>query len=167
MKMDIRQIFLGVRLLIRLCWPATVFIGLCTGILIAFGGFLQFLSNITRDGRFIGGSWLLLLIFYIIFGVALIRFNAHLIHRSFGSEELRIQRRMATLSGLPFYAVCLLFLSMNIYNFFDPNVGGPAAFFGVAGFFGFILISCSYFLLIRFFLGRLATIAHRKDREKL
>ncbi len=83
MKMNIRQIFLGARLLVRLCLPATVFIGLCTGIFIAFIAFLQFLENITRDERFFGGSWLSLLIFYIIAGVALIRFNARLIHSSF------------------------------------------------------------------------------------
>src|ERR1700730_6890196 len=107
MKITIRQIFLGVRLFIRLCLPATVFIGVCTGIFIAFISFLQFLSSITRDYRFIGEAWLLLFIFYIIFGVAFISFNARLIHRSFGSEELRVQRRMAVLSGLPFCGLCL------------------------------------------------------------
>src|SRR5436190_20482046 len=102
MKINMTQIFLGVRLLVRLCLPATLFIGLCTGIFIAFIAFLQFLGNITRDGRFMGGSWLSLFIFYIICGVALIRFNVRLIHRSFGSEEVRVQRRMAFLSGFPF-----------------------------------------------------------------
>src|SRR5437763_11160529 len=98
MKTTMRQIFLGIRLLVRLCLPATVFIGLCTGMLLPFNLVLQMLDQIAP--RFIDGAWSSLLIFYIVFGVALICFNAHLIHRSFGSEELRVQRHMAALSGL-------------------------------------------------------------------
>ena len=153
MEITIRQILLGVRLLIRLCLPATVFIGLCTGIFIAFIAFLPFLNNITRDVRFFGGAWLSLFIFYIIFGVAFIRFNARLIHNSFGSEELRVQRRMAALSGLPFYALCLLFLMTGIifYSFYSdaPDVCASTVFISMVGFLGFGLVSFSYSILIR------------------
>jgi hypothetical protein len=107
----------------------------------------------------------LLLTFYIILGVAFTRFNARLIHGSFGSEELRVQRRMAALSGLPFYAFCLLFLMTGIivYSFyFDaPDVCASIVFISIVGFLGFGLISFSYLLLIRSFLGRLAIIAHQ------
>ena len=153
MKITLRQIFLGTRLFIRLCLPATVFIGLCTGIFIAFILFLQFLNTITRDDRFFGGAWLLLFIFYIIFGVALIRFNARLIHSSFGSEELRVQRRRAALSGLPFYVLCLLCLMMCILSILS-SANAVTVYVTGFGFVVFSFASCGYLLLIRFFLGR-------------
>jgi uncharacterized membrane protein len=69
---------------------------------------------------------------------------------------------MAILSGFPFYALCLLCLvaSIVISLFFPDDVNAATAVAGVAGFFGFALISCSYLLLLRFFLGRSTAIAH-------
>jgi len=105
----------------------------------------------------------LLLIFYIIFGVAFIHFNARLIHGSFRLEELRVQRRMAALCGLPFCVVCLLFLMNGIVYILYPvsDIVGAQLWVSAVGFLGFGLVSFSYLLLIRFFLGRLGVIAHQ------
>jgi hypothetical protein len=162
MKINIGQIFLGTRLFIRLCLPATVFIGLCTGILMAFGAFLRTFSQTYPSN--VGGSWLSLFIFYIIFGVALIRFNARLIHSSFGSEELRVQRHMAALSGLPFYVVCLLCLMMCILSILSDE--NPVIVYAMAfGFLVFIFASCGYFLLIRFFLVKNRESGSKRAQE--
>jgi len=162
MKINMRQIFVGVRLLVRLCLPATVFIGLCTGMLIAFGAFLRTFSQ-PYPFIIVGVSWLSLLIFYIIFGVAFTRFNARLIHSSFESAELRVQRLMGTLSGLPFCALSLLCLMNGILCILYPesDMVNAQVFVSAAGFLGFTLVSLSYLLLIRFFLGRSAAIAHQ------
>src|SRR5438067_380044 len=96
MKIPIGPIFLYTRLFFRLCLPATMLIGLCTGIFVAFLAVLNTIDQIAPG--FIGGAWLLLLIFYILLGVAFTRFVAHLLRRSFESEEWRVQRRMAALS---------------------------------------------------------------------
>src|SRR5882762_1804348 len=151
MKITKEQIISFVLLLLRLCWPAAVFIGVCTGMILAFDSVLLLLDQIAP--WFIGGAWLLLLIVYIILGIAFTLFSARRLRGLYGSEAVHVQGRMAILSGLPFYAICLLFLMMSIYCNSDPNVGGAAAFFSVAGFFGFALISSSYLLLLFFFLG--------------
>jgi hypothetical protein len=151
MKITLGPLSLDILLFLRLCLPATVFIGLCTGILLAFNPVLLMLDQIAPG--FIGGAWLLLLIFYIVLGVAFTRFAARLLRGSFGSEEWRVQRRMATLSGLPFYALCLLCLMATLVCFLFPDmVNGPTVFASEVGFLGFALVSCSYLLLLRFFL---------------
>ncbi len=152
MKINIGQFFLDTLLFIRLCLPATVFIGLCTGIFIAFIAFLSTFSQIYP--LLLYGAWPSLLIFYIIFGVAFTLFAAHLIHTSFGSEELRVQRHMASLSGLPFYVLCLLSIACTLYPV--PGMDAANEFMSVLGFFGFGLVSFSYLILIRFFLQRFA-----------
>jgi hypothetical protein len=155
MKITIGSISLDILLLLRLCLPVTVFIGLCTGIFLAFGAVLRMMDQIAL--HFIGEAWLLLLIFYIILGVAFIRFFAHLLRRSFGSEELRVQRRMAAWSGLPFYALCLLCFVMSIFGILYPDAMDVVAIYAyMVGFVGFGLVSLSYLLLFRFFLGRSA-----------
>jgi hypothetical protein len=72
---------------------------------------------------------------------------------------------MAALSGLPFYVVCLLFLMTGIiFSFFypdSPDVCTSIVFASIVGFLGFGLVSFSYSILIRFFLGRLAVVAHQ------
>jgi hypothetical protein len=140
-------------LLLRLCWPAIVFIGLCMGMILAFDPLLLLLDQIAP--WLILWAWLSLLIVYIILGVVLILFSSHWLRALYGSEAAHVQGRMAVLSGLPFYATCLLFLMMSIYCNLDPNVGGGAAFVSVAGFFGFVLISCSYLFLLFLFMGLL------------
>src|SRR5438132_717551 len=113
MKITIGPISLDLRLFFRLWLPATVFIGLCTGIFVAFDAVLLLIDQIAPPSwldLLIGTAWLLLLIFYILLGVAFTRFVARLLRRSFGLEELRVQRRMVALSGFPFYVLCLLFL---------------------------------------------------------
>ena len=151
MKITLGSLSLDVLLFLCLCLPATVFIGLCTGIILAFDSVLLMLDQIAPG--FIDGAWLSLLILYIVLGVAFTYFVARLLRRSFGSEERRVQRRMAILSGFPFYALCLLCLMMIIYySLFPDAVTGLAAFASVAGFLGFALVSCSYLLLLRFFL---------------
>jgi len=89
MTMNTTPLFLRACLLARLCLPAIVFIGLCTGTLLVFGTILALVSEqITHDMVLNGLLWLSLLIFYIVFGIAFIRFNAHLIRRSFGSPSI-------------------------------------------------------------------------------
>ncbi|MBV9710117.1 MAG: hypothetical protein JO011_04255 [Ktedonobacteraceae bacterium] len=151
MKITKEQIISFVLLLLRLCWPATVLIGLCTGMFLAFDPVLLWLDQVAP--WFIGGAWLSLLIIYILLGVAFILFSARRLRCRYGSEAVHVQGRMAVLSGLPFYAICLFFLMTSIYTGYDPNVSGAGAFFSVAGFFGFVLISLSYLLLLFFFLG--------------
>ena len=125
MKLTIGPISLDILLLLRLCLPATVFIGLCTGILLAFNPVLLLIDQITPRSRqelLIGTAWLLLLILYIMLGVAFTHFAARLLRGSFGSEELRVQRRMATVSGFPFYALCLLCLMAILACFLFPDM---------------------------------------------
>ena len=165
MKITIGPISLDLLLFFRLCLPGALFIGLCTGILLAFNPVLLMIDQIAPG--FIGGAWLLLLIFYILLGVAFTHFAARLLRRSFGSEEWRIQRRMVILSGFPFYALCLLFLTESIVILLDRNLDsydmiGAVFAFSLAGFIGFALISCSYVLLTLFFLGRSTAIAHQE-----
>jgi hypothetical protein len=160
MKITIGPISLDILLFLRLCLPATVFIGLCMGILLAFNPVLLLLDQIAPG--FIGAAWLSLLIFYIILGVAFTYFAARLLRGFFGSEELRVQRRMAILSGLPFYALCLLCLMATIVCILFPDmVSGLTAFASEAGFLGFALVSCSYLLLLRFFLRGSTAIARQ------
>jgi hypothetical protein len=161
-KITIGPISLDIRLFFRLCLPATVFIVLCTGIFVAFIAVLPTIAQIAPG--FIGGAWLLLLIFYIILGVAFIYFAARLLRASFGSEESRVKRRMAILSGFPFYALSLLCLlgGIAIGLLFPAAMNAATAFASVVGFLGFALVSCSYLLLLRFCLGRLTAIAHQK-----
>lgn len=164
MKITLGPISFDILLFLRLCLPATVFIGLCTGVLLAFNLILWMLDQIAPG--FIGGAWLLLLIFYIILGVAFTRFAARHLRSSFESEEWRAQRRMAILSGSPFYALCLFCLISTIDCILFPDtVTGPTTFASMVGFVGFALVSCSYLLLLRFFLGRSAAIAHQEKGQ--
>lgn len=169
MKITIGSISLDILLFLRLCLPATVFIGLCTGILLAFDPVLLLLDQLTPRSWLelvIGTAWLLLLILYIILGVAFTHFAARLLRGSFGSEEWHVQRRMAALSGFPFYALCLLGLMATIACILFPDmVNGVTAFASEVCFLGFALVSCSYLLLLRFFLARSTPIAHQ-EKEK-
>lgn len=150
MKITIGPISLDILLFLRLCLPATMFIGLCTGIFVAFIAVLPMIAQ--SAPRFIAGAWLLLLIFYIIAGVVFTHFAARLLRAAFGLKDLRIQRRMAILSGFPFYALCLLCLVGGIVVpfLFPDAINAATAFASVAGFLGFALVSCSYLLLLRF-----------------
>lgn len=157
--MNIGQIFLNIRLFFCLCWPATVFIGLCVGFFVAF---LFFLSTIAQSGPlFVGGAWLLLFIFFMLFEVAFTLFAARRLYDAFGSEELRVQRRMASLSGCPFYVLCLLCFMMSLVGLLYSEVNAPTVFASLLGFVGFGFVSLSYLLLIRFFSGRSTAIAQQ------
>jgi hypothetical protein len=165
MKITVGPISLDLFLFLRLWWPATVLIVLCTCILLPFNLVLQLLDQIAPS--FIGGAWLLLLIFYILLGVAFTYFAARLLRHSFGSDEWRRQRRMVILSGFPFYTLCLFFLATSIVIILTPDVNsiemiGAVLAFSLAGAIGFALISCSYVLLTLFFLGRSKAIAHQE-----
>ena len=138
-------------MLISVCWPVCVFIVLCTGMFLAFDYVLLWLDEVAP--WFIGGAWLSLLVAYIALGIAFILFSARWLRHLYGSRTAQIQGRIAVLSGLPFYVVWLLFVVTSIYSMFDPNIGGAAAFFSVAGFLGFALISFGYLLLLFFFMG--------------
>lgn len=159
MKITVGPISLNLRLLLRLWLPAIVFIGLCTGLFVVFIAILPTIAQAAP--RFLEGVWLLLFIIYIVSGVAFTRFIARLLRTSFGSEELRIQRRMAILSGVPFYAMSLLCLLAGIAVglFFPDQLNAPTAFVGVAGCVGFALVSGGYLLLLRSFLDRSTAIA--------
>lgn len=153
MKITIGSISFDILLFLRLCLPAAVFIGLCTGILLAFQQVLLLLDQIAPG--FIGWAWLSLLILYIILGVAFTYFVARLLRRSLGSEERRIRRRMALLSGFPFYVICLLCLIVGLLAGLlypdSPDICGSIEFASLFGFVCFALVSCSYLLLLRFF----------------
>lgn len=164
MKITMGPISLDIRLFFRLWLPATVFIGLCTGIFLAFDAVLLLLDQIApsfmRNGWNVLLMWLLLLIFYIILGAAFTRFFAHLFRRSFGLEELHVQRRRAILSGLPFYVFGLFCLWVTITSILSD--GSPVATYaGGIGFLAISLFSCSYLLLLRFFLRRSTSVAHQ------
>ncbi|HTK08728.1 MAG TPA: hypothetical protein VL485_16280 [Ktedonobacteraceae bacterium] len=166
MKITVGPISFDILLFLRLWLPAIVFIGLCIGIILAFNPVLQILDQIAPG--FIGGAWLLLLIFYILLGVAFTHFVARLLRRSFGSEEWRIQRRMVILSGFPFYALCLFFLTVGIVILLDTDLHsvemiGAALVFYLAGSLLFALTSCGYVILTLFFLRRSTAIAHQEE----
>jgi hypothetical protein len=150
MKLNRVQIVSNIWLLIRLCVPVTVFIVVCTGLLLPFDGLLLWLDQVAPN--LIGLAWLSLLIIYIVGGVALIRLVAGLLRRFFGSEEVRVQERMVFLSGVPFYVSCLLFFLVGLFELFDPNTGAGAAFFSLVGFFAFCLITVIYLYLTGSFL---------------
>jgi hypothetical protein len=161
MKISIGPITLDIGLFLRLCLPTVVFIGLCTGIFLAFNPVLLLIDRIAPHAwlwPLIGTAWLLLLILYIMLGIAFTRFAARRLRASFGSEELRVQRRMALVSGLPFYATCLLCFMETLVCVFSLDTVNPLTLYvSAAGFLGFALVSGSYLLLIRFLLGRSAT----------
>ena len=168
MKITIGPLSLDILLFFRLWLPATAFFGLCTGIFVAFDFVLLLIDQIAPPSRLdllIGTAWLLLLIFYILLGVAFTYFVAEFLRRSFGLEELRVQRRMAILSGVPFYSFCLLCLWAFIACFCSPDVDPAAVYASGVGFLGFGLVSFGYLLLLRFFLGRSTAIAHQ-EKEK-
>jgi len=161
MKILIGPITLDIGLFLRLCLPATVFIGLCTGILLAFNPVLLLIDRIASHAwlwPLIGTAWLLLLILYIMLGIAFTHFVARRLRASFGSKEFRVQRRMALVSGLPFYAICLLCFAATLVCVLFPDTVNPlTAYISAAGFLGFALVSGGYLLLLRFLLGRSTT----------
>jgi hypothetical protein len=168
MKITIGPISFDILLFFRLWLPATLFFGLCAGIFVAFDLVLLLIDQIAPPSwldLLIGTAWLLLLIFYILLGVAFTRFNARLLRRFFGLEELRVQRRMAILSGVPFYAFCLLCLSAFIVCIYSPDVEPAALYASGFGFLGFVLVSCGYLLLLRFFSGRSTASAHQEEEK--
>lgn len=166
MKITIGPISLDLLLFLRLWLPATVFIGVCTSIFfLAFHPVLLLLDQIAPG--FIEAAYLLLLILYIILGVAFTHFAARLLRRSFASEEWRIQRRMVILSGVPFYASCFFLLTVGMSILLNPNVQsiemiGAVFDFSLAGALGFALISYGYIMLTLFFLRRSTAIAHQE-----
>lgn len=160
MKITIGPFSLDILLLLRLWLPPVVFIGLCTAFF-----FLPFHMLVLALGEvapnLITIVWLSLLLLYIIAGVAFTYFYARFFRVSFASEDVRGQRSIAVLSGLPFYALCFLFLLYMMYCLFSPDdVPGLAAFVSVLGFVGFALVSGAYLLLLRFFLRRPTALAH-------
>jgi len=165
MKITLGPLSFDIFLLIRLCWPAVVFVGLCGGILLAFDPVLLMIDQFAPAAwqwPLIGIAWLSLLILYIILGVVFTHLVARLIRRSFGTEALRVQRRMATLSGLPFYALCLFGLLVAIFCFLFPDmVNALTGFIYEVCFVVFALVSCCYFFLLRFLLGRATPIAYQ------
>ena len=160
MKITIGPFSLDILLLFRLWLPSAVFIVLCIGIFFLHDLLLLTLDDIAPN--LIGIAWLALLLLYIIGGVAFTYFYARFFRASFASEGARGRRNMAVLSGLPFYALCFLFLLDMLYCLFAPDdaVGGLAAFVSVVGFVGFALVSGAYLLLLRFFLRRPTALAH-------
>ncbi|GCE30228.1 hypothetical protein KDA_57120 [Dictyobacter alpinus] len=157
MKITIGPISLDLLLCLRLWWPAIVFIVSCAGVFLPFSLFLPVVDQIAP--RFIGGVWFLLLIFYVILGVAFTYFAARLLRRSFGSEEWRVQKHMVILSGFPFYAFRLVLLVTGIYVLLNPALSavemiGAVVAISFIGTVGFALISCSYVFLALFFLRR-------------
>jgi hypothetical protein len=161
MKITIGPFSLDILLLLRLWLPPIVFIGLCTALFfLPFHMLLLTLDDVAPN--LIGIAWLSLLLLYIIAGIAFIYFYTRFLRASFASEDARGRRNMAVLSGLPFYALCFLFLlDLIYYMFFSPDdAPALAGFVAVLGFVGFALISGAYLLLLRFFLRRPTAITH-------
>jgi hypothetical protein len=156
-----RRLFL---LLVRFGLAVIVFFWVCTGIFLAFGAFLQLLDQIAPS--FMGNGWLvlllwvLLLLFYIILGVAFTRFVASLLRRSFEAEEVRARKWIAIVSGVPFNVLCLLSFWATLLGILSDGDAAGVYASGV-GFVLFGLASCSYLLLLRFFLRRSPAIAHQ------
>ncbi len=152
-------------LLLRLWLSATVFLGLCAGIFfLAFHPFLLLLDQTARG--FIGAAYLVLLILYIILGVAFTSFAARLLRRSLESEEWRTKILMVILSGVPFYVPGLLLLALGLSIPLNPaaqsiEMIGAVFTFSLAGALGFALLSCGYVILALFFLRRPTAIAHQ------
>ncbi|GHO99267.1 hypothetical protein KSF_093150 [Reticulibacter mediterranei] len=161
MKITIGPLSFDILLLLRLWLPPIVFIVVCTVLFfVPFHMLLLFLDDVAPN--LIGTAWLSLLIFYIIAGITFTSFYARFLRTSFMSEDGRVQRGTAVLSGLPFYALCFLFLLDMLYCLFSPDdVPGLAAFVSVVGFVGFALVSAAYLLLLRFLLRRSTVIAHQ------
>ncbi len=150
-------------LLVRFGLAVIVFFGVCTGIFLAFGAFLRLLDQIApsfmRNGWLVLLLWVVLLLFYIILGVAFTRIVASLLRRSFEGEELPARKWMAILSGVPFNVLCLLSLYATLVGILSD--GDPAGVYASGvGFVLFGLTSCSYLLLLRFFLRRSTASAH-------
>ncbi|HVU69265.1 MAG TPA: hypothetical protein VHD63_19190 [Ktedonobacteraceae bacterium] len=142
-------------LLLRLWLPPIAFIVLCTAFFfLPFHTLLLTLDDVAPN--LIGSAWLSLLLLYIIAGITFISFYARFLRDSFASKDARGRKKMAVLSGLPFYALCFLFLLDLIYYLFLSPDDAPAlaGFVAVLGFVGFALISGAYLLLLRFFLRR-------------
>ena len=161
MKITIGPFSLDILLLLRLWLPPIVFIGLCTALFfLPFHMLLLTLDDVAPN--LINIAWLSLLLLYIIAGVAFIYFYARFLRVSFAPEDARGRRNMAVLSGLPFYALCFLFLlDLIYYMFFSPDdAPALAGFVAVLGFVGFALLSGAYLLLLRFFLRRPTAITH-------
>jgi hypothetical protein len=154
MKITIGPFSLDILLLLRLWLPPIVFIVACT--IIFFGPFHMLLLRLDDVApNLIGIAWLSLLLLYILSGIAFTYFYARFFRASFMSQDARGQKNMAVWSGLPFYALCFLFLLDMIYCLFTPNdVPGLAAFVSVVGFVGFALVSGAYWLLLRLLLRR-------------
>jgi hypothetical protein len=155
MKSNKEQIISFALLLIRLCGPGTVFIGLCTFMIFAFDPVLLLLDQIAP--WFIGGAWLSLLIIYILLGIAFIFFEARFLRKHFGHKKLPIQRFIVFLSGIPFYTVEILFILTFVYSN-NPNISTAALFISAVGSLGFFIISCVYFFLTWFLLKRSTTL---------
>lgn len=160
MKITIGSFSLNILLLLRLWLPPIAFIGICAVLFfLPFHMLLLILDDVAPN--LINIAWLSLLLLYIIAGVTFIYFYARFFRASFASEDARGRRNMAILSGLPFYALCFLFLLDIMYCMFSPvDVPGLAVFVSVVGFVGFALVSGAYLLLLRFFLRRPTAIAH-------
>jgi hypothetical protein len=161
MKITIGPFSLDILLLLRLWLPPIVFIVICTALFfLPFHMLLLTLDDVAPN--LIGIAWLSLLLLYIIAGIAFIYFYARFLRVSFASEDAHGRRNMAVLSGLPFYALCFLFLlDLIYYMFFSPDdAPALAGFVAVLGFVGFALISGAYLLLLRFFLRRPTAITH-------
>jgi hypothetical protein len=159
MNITIGKFSFDVLLLIRLWLPAIVFIGLCTGIFIAFDPLLLLLDQIAPG--LIPVAWLSLFVLYIVLGVTFTFIAARMVRRSFKSKELLVQRRMAYLSGLPLYACGLLLLGASIRANFIPDLPAAAAFASIVLFLLFCMASGGYLLMVRFlFLRRPAAPVH-------
>ncbi|WP_126629576.1 hypothetical protein [Dictyobacter alpinus] len=156
--MNTEKILAGVRLLFRLWWPASVFIAMCTGLLLIFQQIL-FLIDHYKNFSLIGVAWLVLFIVYVILGVVFIRLFARHIRGLLEPLERRMRSLMIFLSGGPFYALCLLCIFSGIVAILDPNAGGGAVFFGLAGSVFFAMVSVAYLLLLHLFLRRPAAVA--------
>jgi hypothetical protein len=162
MKITIGPLSFDIFLLLRLWLPPVVFIVVCTAIFfLPFHMLLLALDDVAPN--LIGVAWLSLLLLYIIAGITFTYFYARFFRAVFASQDARARKGMAILSGLPFYALCFLFLLDMLYCLFTPDdVGGLAAFVSVVGFVGFALVSGAYLLLLRFLLRRPTAIAQQQ-----
>jgi hypothetical protein len=166
MKISLESVFFYTLVFILLCLPVALFIGLCACIFVVFHLFLLVLDQFFPPSQMgaIIVAWLLLLVLYIVLGVLFIRLVARLFRGFFASMERRTRRRIALLSGSPFYALCLLGLLATLFCCVFPDlVNGLTAFVSLLCFVGFALVSGGYLLLLRLFLGRSTPAAQQKQ----
>lgn len=161
MNITLERIYSATLSLLRIFLPAIVFILLCTGIVVAFLTCLKLLPDSLKPPVPFSIDMLGLFILFLVLEAAFVFFEVRSLSKQFGHKELPIQRRIAFLSGIPFYTVEILFILTFVYSN-DPNTPAAALFVSAAGSLAFFIMSCVYIFSTWFLLKRSTTIAFQQ-----